>query len=116
MVSHTKTMEAIWSGPYSWPFYESENHLNPLPKMSGVYLQTFRYRNGYLIYAAGLTRRSVLMRFKEHTKGYVNGNYTVLDIEAAQQGMRKEVWHGWGYARSHREEFEYRKEEIIRAY
>jgi hypothetical protein len=36
----------------------------------------------------------------------MNGEYNVLDVAAAQQGVRKEIWHGWGYARTHREEFE----------
>lgn len=26
-----------------------------------------------------------------------------------------EIWHGWGYARAHRDEFEFRRHEIIAA-
>ena len=55
------------------------------------------------------------MRFREHTAHYMNGDYNVLDFVNAQQGVRKEVWHGWGYARRHREEFEERKPIIIDA-
>jgi hypothetical protein len=73
------------------------------------------YQGGYLIYLAGITRRPVPTRFKEHTRKYLAGEYNVLDIEAARQGVRKEVWHGWGYARAHREEFEARKPEILEA-
>jgi hypothetical protein len=43
----------------------------------------------------------------------MKGKYTVLDLAAVQQGIRKEVWHGWGYAREHRDEFEERKLVIL---
>jgi hypothetical protein len=55
------------------------------------------------------------MRFREHTRKYMNGEYNVLDVAAAQQGVRKEIWHGWGYARKHREKFEARKTTILDA-
>ncbi len=106
-------LNIVWNGPYSWPGYENENLLSPLPNLAGVYLQTFEYRDGYLIYAAGLTRRPVSQRFREHTKCYMNGEYTVLDYDSAQKGIRKEIWHGWGYARDHRDEFENQKSEIL---
>ena len=115
MIPKAKTIEARWDGPYSWPAFESENILRPIPKIPGVYLQTFEYQGGYLIYAAGLTRQTVPERFKQHTRKYMNGEYNVLEIAAAQQGVRKEIWHGWGYARNHREEFEERKPEILDA-
>jgi hypothetical protein len=108
-------IELTWGGPYSWPGYENESKLPPIPKSSGVYLQTFRYKSGYLIYAAGLTRRPVPMRFKEHTRNYMNGDYTVLDNDMAENGHRKEIWRGWGYAREHREEFEEHKSMILDA-
>jgi hypothetical protein len=115
MTHKAKTIEVRWDGPYSWPAFESENNLRPIPKIPGVYLQTFEYQGGYLIYAAGLTRRPVPMRFKEHTRKYMNGEYNVLSIAAAQQGVRREIWHSWGYARKHREEFEERKSVILDA-
>ncbi len=102
MADQETTIEVTWDGPYGWPAFESENGLPPIPKISGVvYLQTFKYQGRYLIYAAGLTRRPVPTRFREHTRKYMNGEYNVLDIAAAQQGIRKEIWHGWGYAREH---------------
>ena len=110
-----KAVEVRWDGPYSWPGYERENGLPPLPKIPGVYLQTFEYQGGYLIYGPGLTRRSVPERFKQHTRKYMNGEYNVLDIAAIQQGVRREIWHGWGYARSHREEFEEQRTTILAA-
>ncbi|MGO9569976.1 MAG: hypothetical protein ACLP5H_20805 [Desulfomonilaceae bacterium] len=115
MTHEATTIEVTWEGPYGWPGFESENNLRPIPNTPGVYLQTFEYQGGYLIYAAGLTRRPVPTRFRDHTRKYMNGEYNVLDIDAAQQGVRKEVWHGWGYAREHREEFEERKSIIVDA-
>ncbi|MCA9953060.1 MAG: hypothetical protein KDE48_25605 [Anaerolineales bacterium] len=113
-----ETVEIIrvnWDGPYSWPKYENANNLPSLPKLPGVYLQTFEYKNGFLIYAAGITRRQVKSRFGEHTRKYKNGEYNVLDIDAIQLGNRKEVWHGWDYAKKHRSEFEQRKTQILEA-
>jgi hypothetical protein len=115
MTRNEKTLEVRWDGPYGWPGYESENDLRPLPKIPGIYLQTFEYQGGYLIYAAGLTRRPVPARFKQHTRKYMTGEYNVLEIAAAQRGVRREIWHGWGYARKHREEFEERKSMILAA-
>jgi hypothetical protein len=115
MTSEVTTMEVTWEGPYGWPGFEGANDLRPIPYIPGVYLLTFEYQSGYLIYAAGITRRPVPARLKEHTAKYMNGEYNVLDIDAAQQGVRKEIWHGWGYARKHREELEERKPIIVDA-
>lgn len=115
MTYKATVIEVTWEGPYGWPGFESANSLRPIPNIPGVYLQTFEYQGGYLIYAAGITRRSVRTRFRDHTRKYMNGEYNVLDIDAAQRGGRKEVWHGWDYAREHREEFEERKSLIIDA-
>ena len=104
-----------WDGPYSWPGYESENNLRPIPKISGIYLQTFEYKGGYLIYAAGITRRTIPERFREHTPKYMNGEYNVLDIAEAQHGTRREIWHGWVEGKKHREEFELQKSIILDA-
>ena len=108
-------LQITWNGPYAWPTFEGQTGLQSIPKLSGLYLQTFEYKSGYIIYAAGLTRRPVPARFKEHTQKYMNGEYNVLDINAAQQGIRKEIWHGWGYAKEHRDEFDERKLEILDA-
>ena len=108
-------LQITWNGPYAWPTFEGQTGLQSIPKLSGLYLQTFEYKSGYIIYAAGLTRRPVPARFKEHTQKYMNGEYNVLDVNAAQQGVRKEIWHGWGYAKKHRDEFDERKLEILDA-
>ena len=115
MSNQAPSIEATWAGPFSWPKFEEKNDLPPIPKSPGVYLQTFEYDDGYLIYAAGLTQRSVLKRFREHTRHFMNGGYTVLDMQAIKKGIRKEIWHGWGYAREHPEEFEENKSRILEA-
>lgn len=110
-----KSLIVVWEGPYAWPGYEQSNGLPPLPGHSGVYLQAFECDAGYAIYAAGITSRNVGVRFKEHTIKYLSGDYTVLDVESARHGERREIWHGWGEARSKRGEFERRKAEITAA-
>lgn len=110
-----KALDIFWEGPFSWPTFEGTNFLQAVPRTPGVYLQTFEYKGGYLIYAAGLSRRPILTRFKEHTRKYMNGEYNVLNVSAAQRGIRQEVWHGWGYARTHGDEFEENKALILEA-
>jgi len=104
-------MEILWTGPYGWPKYEG--HLLCVPQHSGVYLQTVEYRKGYLIYAAGLTARSIRIRLVEHTRKYMSGDYNVLDIGALQRGVRKEIWHGWGWSQEKRVKFRKRKPVIL---
>ncbi len=108
-------VEILWAGPYGWPQFETGSNLPPIPKLPGVYLQAVEYQDGYLIYAAGLTRRSVPKRFREHTLKYMSGDYNVLDIAAMQQGIRREVWHGWSWSPEKRAEFEERKPVILGA-
>jgi hypothetical protein len=107
--------DVFWNGPFSWPKFEEKSGLPSIPKSSGVYLQTFRYLNGYLIYSAGITRRPFPVRFREHSRSYMNGDYNVLDPSKAEQGVREEIWHGWSYAKTHRSQFEERKLEIQEA-
>lgn len=114
-MSKSEAIEVIWRGPFAWPGYEDSSHLDSLPRTSGVYLQTFEYKRGYLIYAAGITRRHVVLRFNEHTRKYMQGDYNVLDMNAISKGLRKEIWRGWEYAREHRDEFEDNKAKITRA-
>lgn len=115
MTQEATLIEATWDGPYGWPGYESDHNLPPIPQLPGIYLQTFEYQGGYLIYAAGITRRPAPRRFREHTRKYLTGEYNVLDIALAQHGIRQEIWHGWGYARKHSEEFVARKAIILDA-
>ncbi|MEB3232495.1 MAG: hypothetical protein VKJ64_15910 [Leptolyngbyaceae bacterium] len=103
-----------WQGPFSWPGYEHITKLESILNIQGIYLFTFPYRDGFLLYAAGVTN-STKRRLKEHTREYMKGNYNVLDIPSALQGDRKEIWHGWEYARKNRDEFQKNKAEILKA-
>lgn len=106
--------EIKWEGPFSWACYENQNNLDIIPDIEGVYLWTFKYKDGYLVYCAGITN-STKKRFRSHTLEYKSGNYTVFEVSEAERGKRKEIWHGWSYAREHRDEFNERKEEILKA-
>jgi len=104
----------IWKGPYSWPKYENDDKQKKMINTEGVYLWTFKYKNGFLIYSAGVTN-STKRRFTTHTREYKKGNYTILDIDAIQKEQRKEIWHGWQYAKANQDEFKNRKEIILNA-
>jgi hypothetical protein len=104
-----------WKGPYAWPKFETESNLPAIPKHPGVYLQTSTYENGYIIYAAGITRRPIPQRLREHTRKYLSGDYTILDMDAMKHGVRKEIWHGWGWTPEKRREYERRKSELLEA-
>lgn len=71
-----------------------------------------------LIYAAGITRRPFIKRFREHTRAYLNGVYTVFDVPSLKKGIRKEIWHGfWFGKKSVEQQIEYNNhyDEIYRA-
>lgn len=93
-----------WKGPFSWPNYESKNNLPKTPDVEGIYLWTFKYKDGYVVYTAGITN-STKKRLRSHTYQYQCGRYNVLDIAAAENGERKEIWHGWQYAKTHQDEY-----------
>jgi hypothetical protein len=73
---------------------------------------TFPYQDGFLIYAAGLTRRPFRERFGQHRREYLRGAYNVLDPVQAGNGVRSYIWRGWGYWRAHSDEFAARRSEI----
>ena len=107
--------EVSWVGPLSWPGFEEANGVDGIPRdIQGVYVFTFKYRDGYLLYSTGISK-SIRKRFSSHTREYRKGNYNVLDVSSAERGERKEIWHGWGYAKQHQDEFIYNKELILSA-
>jgi hypothetical protein len=83
--------EITWEGPFRWPGTSGEEG----PRGAGVYLLTFAYQDGYILRSAGVTN-DMVRRMKEHRRNYYNGKYTLLNVEAAQAGIRQERWHGWG--------------------
>lgn len=93
-----------WLGPFSVPGFEERNMLNSVPDIPGIYLFTFDCDDGYIIRLVGLSN-SIPKRLKQHRRSYHSGDYTLLNIDMAQNGIRKEIWHGWGYAKKHRNRF-----------
>jgi hypothetical protein len=51
-----------WRGPFSWIGFEKNNKLEPTPDVSGVYLFTFEYNDGYILRSVGITN-SMKRRF-----------------------------------------------------
>lgn len=109
-----KTEDIVWQGPFSWPGFDQINSLTPIPDMAGVYLFTFEYKDGYILRGAGHTN-SMKRRFSQHKREYMAGRYTVLDVKSASSGERKEIWHGWGYAKTHQDEFLHHKDYILQS-
>jgi hypothetical protein len=118
----TSEVDLRWAGPFAWPGLPTESGMVALDKADvsrdcGVYLWTVEHRGGYLIYAAGITRRSIRVRFREHTAAYRDGVYTVFNVSALQRGVREEVWPGfWFRQRTPEKQREYeRRGDEIRA-
>lgn len=109
----TSLIELQWEGPFSWPnrnFRGNEQFLDDAEVASrcGVYLWTVEYCGGYLIYAAGITRRPFIKRFREHTRAYLNGVYTIFDVPSLKNGIRNEIWRGfWFKKKLVEDKFEY---------
>jgi hypothetical protein len=47
-------------------------------------------------------------RFREHRRAYLDGVYTLFDLDALRRGIRSEVWHGfWMRKRNPEKQQEY---------
>jgi hypothetical protein len=98
--AHLIQSEALhWQGPFSWPGYRALQAPPEMPDGAGVYLMTFEQNDGHILRSAGVTL-AMRRRLREHERLYLRGDYTILDVEAARAGIRREHWHGWGYAKS----------------
>lgn len=103
--TYPELIEVQWKGPYRWPGFPSIGDANSFNKIdtslnSGIYLWTVEYLNGFLIYAAGITRRPFIKRFREHTRSYRTGIYTIFNMPLLKQGVRKKIWHGFWYKKN----------------
>jgi hypothetical protein len=109
-----KTEEIKWDGPFSLPKYHHINKLNVIPDISGVYIFTFNYKDGYIVRLVGESN-SFKRRMNQHIREYKKGNYTILDVKSAQKGIRKEIWHGWSHAKRNPDQFIENKDYIMDA-
>jgi hypothetical protein len=117
-----KVIELRWEGPFGWPGLEYRGTKQSLAdatvaSSSGIYLWTVEHRDGFLIYAAGITRQSFVKRLRQHTRAYRTGTFTLFDIPSLKQGVRKEIWHGIGFGTKkrtseRRNEYDKRREEL----
>lgn len=93
-----------WEGPFRWPGRDFQGEGKSLNDATvalncGVYLWTVEHCDGYLIYTAGITRRSFVKRLREHTRAYLTGVYTIFDVPSLRTGIRKEIWPGFWFKR-----------------
>jgi hypothetical protein len=103
-------LEINWSGPYAWPGYEAETGLPPVPEHGGVYLRTFECQDGYVIQYIGETALYP-KRLEEHRRGMLDGNYVLLDMDAAAKGVYSALWPYQG-RNARPDDFELCKDEI----
>jgi hypothetical protein len=104
--------QILWRGPYEWPELRVKSRLDT---MEGIYMWTVESKGGYVASGCGITRRSIRERVMEHRRAYLQGMYTLLDIDSMRLGIRKEIWHGmWaGYnTEESKAEFLRRKSEL----
>jgi hypothetical protein len=85
-----------WQGPFSLLHPDTDSCFDcPAVNEPGVYLWTYQYHDGYLIYFAGITvMQSFAQRLKDNRRHLFRGEWTILDAASAEQGLRKELWHG----------------------
>ncbi|BDD08746.1 hypothetical protein FUAX_11780 [Fulvitalea axinellae] len=94
--------ELSWRGPFSWSVVKGATDL---PNTSGVYLWTFPFRDGYVVYLAGVTK-STKSRFKSHFYAFRGGKYTILDLDSLSKEKRVEKWHGFSFSKEHKKLYE----------
>jgi hypothetical protein len=117
------SLELHWQGPFAWPGVMLKGLPNLLDDRQvalhcGIYLWTVEHAYGYLIYAAGITRRPFEKRFREHTRAYRAGIYTIFDVESLKNGVRTIIWPGFWFKKRSVEiehEYETRAEETQKA-
>ena len=68
-------------GPFGWPKYE--NNKTELPINSGLYLTTFKFKDGFIPWGVGITNRPIRKRFLEHARKFKHGEYNILDLQSA---------------------------------
>jgi len=112
--SRITSEQVAWQGPYAFANYEKFNGYDKIENIPGVYMFTFDYKDGVILYGLGVSN-SVRDRILAHGRNYRSGKYNVLDVNAAKQGIRKEIWHGWSYAEKHKQEYLDNEREIQKA-
>lgn len=108
-----KRMTIRWTGPYGMPRHEGG--LPPPPDHPGVYLYTVKCRGGFLVCSPGITQRTIRQRMSEHVRGFLKGDYNILDADALKRRKRVEVWQGWDPTAEKRAQFERRRDELAPA-
>lgn len=107
-----ETRDLQWQGPFTWPGLGNPNQSDKIPNILGVYLFTFEHKDGYTLHSVGVSS-SISRRLSQHTFKYNNGEYNVVDVKSAQKWVRRDLWHGWEYAKKHREQFLENKDLIL---
>ncbi|MBU4331631.1 hypothetical protein KKD20_00700, partial [Patescibacteria group bacterium] len=89
-----KEIKLKTEGPFN---LVGKNNLFDVPenKLSGLYLLTFKYKDGYLVEYVGITtKRSYEIRFREHIHEILSGGYKLYDLDKLMKDEDFVVWNG----------------------
>ena len=68
--SSIETENILWKGPLSWPGFKDNNKLNSIPNVEGIYLFTFEYKDGYILYTVGITMHTCYVQCPVEVTNY----------------------------------------------
>lgn len=94
------SIEIKWTGPYGWPGFESENELPSIPGIPGIYLWTFEYKDGYVIYVDTIGQQRIfqwIICFEEGSKNPTKESelFHRLDLNYQQNGSEFFIRNGF---------------------
>jgi len=98
MTDTARCIDVSVIGPFAWLPTEGDSTRSvftaPEANVAGVYLVAIETPNGWLIHSVGQTSCSVDERFRQHTREFLAGTYSVYDVDALREGRLHERWRG----------------------
>jgi hypothetical protein len=86
-------IEIIFKGPFSFSEKNRSLFQCRYNNSQGIYLWTFKTKNGYMIHYVGETTRFA-KRHREHLINILGLNYGIFDPECAKNGELSMIWKG----------------------
>lgn len=112
--------EKLYTLKFLGPFYSTEKDgrfgfKSPDLKNAGLYIFTFGYNSGFIVWFDGFSTRNVSVRLNDHIKNILRGSYSILDVNEANAGRRVEIWRGFYFTKSEskKKEFDERRQFLL---
>jgi len=112
--------EKLYTLKFLGPFYPVEKQgkfrfISPDLKNAGLYMFTFEYNSGFIVWFDGFSTRNVSNRLNDHIKNILRGSYSILDVNEANAGRRVEIWHGFYFTKneSKKREFDEQRQLLL---